>query len=44
MTPNSLFIPKALVTKIDKVTAMMKDGKAQMGEINSTLIKNGKKF
>lgn len=35
--------PQGLVTKIDKVTAMMKDGKAQMGEINSTLIKNGKK-
>lgn len=37
-----LLHPQGIITKIDSMTAKMNEGKAQMGEINSSLIKNGK--
>ena len=38
-----LLHPQGLMTEIDKITANINEGQAQIGEINSSLMKNGKK-
>ncbi len=38
-----LLHPQGVMTEIDNITANINEGQAQIGEINSSLIKNGKK-